>query len=470
MRKYRFYSAILDTISPLKIASGANEESDSDILLDSVGKPFIPGTTIAGKIRSYLREAYPDEYGSDAEGRNGIIDLWFGYQVPGKDEGEESRFIFNEAFLHQDTDATISIRDGVSLDEWKAAKSGSKHDYQVLNRGPQFKLRFEVSPLATSAPTIDEKDQLDTLVHRIFSGFNNGDIRLGGKTTRGFGEVKIHDIKEMSYDLDEDSGRQGYIDFTWDKLGFATYEEPLEFESLLYEKRCYKFSNSNYLLIRDYAVSLDAYVDKDDPERNLVDAQQLSEGSSDVLPGPSWAGLFRSQAYKILRRCGWNHKKAQKFVDLLFGYVKNVKTSQSKTESHDALIDEQDKRSERRITASQSNIEFVDSLVVGANGKDTKHLNKTRNAIDRFTNGTANSALFTNQAAYDVEGDREITIRWRRDFCAEASLRGVNLGSLIDNIVKDINCGLAAIGGETSVGGGIVKLVSVVESGDANGS
>ena len=42
--------------SPLNVASGEDEWTDADILLDFDGNPFVPGSSLAGAMRSYIGE------------------------------------------------------------------------------------------------------------------------------------------------------------------------------------------------------------------------------------------------------------------------------------------------------------------------------------------------------------------------------------------------------------------------------
>ena len=42
--------------SPLSIGSGEQEDTDADVILDASGTPFIPGSALAGVLRSYSKE------------------------------------------------------------------------------------------------------------------------------------------------------------------------------------------------------------------------------------------------------------------------------------------------------------------------------------------------------------------------------------------------------------------------------
>ena len=41
-------------ISPLNVSSGENEWTDSDVLRDYEGNPFVAGSSLAGAMRAYI--------------------------------------------------------------------------------------------------------------------------------------------------------------------------------------------------------------------------------------------------------------------------------------------------------------------------------------------------------------------------------------------------------------------------------
>ena len=51
-----YYKLDMKLKSPLSLGSGANDNTDGDVLLDSRGNPFIPATSLAGVIRHSLDE------------------------------------------------------------------------------------------------------------------------------------------------------------------------------------------------------------------------------------------------------------------------------------------------------------------------------------------------------------------------------------------------------------------------------
>ena len=93
----------------------------------------------------------------------------------------------------------------------------------------------------------------------------------------------------------------------------------------------------------------------------------------------------------------------------------------------------------------KSKISFSESRISGAMAKTLSH-----NAIDRFTSGTVEGALFKEQTYY--YGTTKLIIGWN--------------GGTMDNETKsalaatiaDIHYGFLAVGGETSIGRGLFTV------------
>lgn len=105
----------LKTQSPLRIGSGANEGlTDILILKDKQGQPFIPGTSMAGVLRSEIAAIYGEE----------AADKLFGL-IDGRN-ANQSMLNISDVVL---TSKGIIVRDGVAIDELTGvAKTGAKFD------------------------------------------------------------------------------------------------------------------------------------------------------------------------------------------------------------------------------------------------------------------------------------------------------------------------------------------------------
>ena len=139
-----------------------------------------------------------------------------------------------------------------------------------------------------------------------------------------------------------------------------------------------------------------------------------------VVPGTSWAGAFR---HRIEELAGGSGKA---LTDEWFGKVETGGNG-NKTRS--------------RITFSESQI----------SGGAFKEI--TRNAIDRFTGGAADGALYTEKTYYG--GDTELKIVIKSDSIDE------NFGNALAAAIADLHGGYLAVGGLTAVGRGLFKVTAV---------
>ena len=97
----------------------------------------------------------------------------------------------------------------------------------------------------------------------------------------------------------------------------------------------------------------------------------------------------------------------------------------------------------------KSKIIFSESILNGSQPKTV-----TRNAIDRFSGGTVDAALFTEEARYGGEAELRISM---------PPVSKLNQ-STYDGIFKamaDLSEGILALGGETSIGHGLFKVEKI---------
>ena len=142
----KYIKLIFKLISPLALSSGEKGLTDSQLIKDKAGTPYIPASSIAGVVSPIIKEMIKEK-GAEEEFHN-----YFGNVsvIKGKEKTSnvinniESRIIFYDGVL-QDSDYHITIRDSVALDEHKTAKDGAKFDMEVLEPGVKFKTFFEQS-------------------------------------------------------------------------------------------------------------------------------------------------------------------------------------------------------------------------------------------------------------------------------------------------------------------------------------
>lgn len=385
----RYYFIKIKLVSPLSLSSGMNENTDSDVLLDSRDKPYIPATSIAGvigsdpdtKIKSRL-------YGSDTDGNY-----------------KKSRVIFYDAVYYDEENAVVSVRDSVALEN-KIGINGAKFDFEIIEPGICFISYIE---LDDSVSDDDEK-----LLLRQLAKLDQGVLRFGHKTTRGYGQVKIEEMYKKAFsDITDWLEFDMYDKACWnnaDKVDLAAAFDKRDIIKLSLKLK-------SALSIRSYTTELPENIDGTAPDYKFL---SLRNGDP-VIPGTSWAGAFRER-FKQFR--GIEKTKA------LFGHVEQNTGKMQK-----------------------SKITFSESVFFG--GYEKKLI--TRNSIDRFSAATNDRALYSELTIYGGTTELIITVPSDTEKPDKAALFAV---------IADLHNGFLAIGGLTSVGRGLFEVTGLEMNGE----
>ncbi len=384
-----YYLMELRLVSPMSVGSGETEYTDHDIILDSRGKPMIPATAIAGVFRHYLYDLRDKLFGSIKN-----------------DTAEKSHIIFYDA---AEIDGTyITARDCVHMNEdEKTARDTGKFDLQAEETGAVFEAVIELDE--------DGCKYIDR-VESAISALNEGLLRFGGKSTRGYGQVKINALYKAEFQLPEDADR--WLDFDCFSVGDACYKkaELKPVSDNRYTKIRLNLSQNGGIIIRTYTTERFKLPESDKSKEVNSKHIALKDGTP-IIPGTSWAGAFRSRYLEFAGKEKCNE---------LFGYV-----------------DDKGNTRVSRIIFSESRIE-----------KSTNKLIK-RTAIDRYTNGTKDSALFSERSVFNGECSLEIIVK---DLTDEER-------TVLSAVICDLDRGYLAVGGETSIGRGLFKVDSITVNG-----
>lgn len=332
--------------SPVLIsAGGAGEEwrheSDIYVLRDKKERPFIPGTSIAGVLRRYVR---------DIDDR--LEDLLFGY-ADRADGSLQSAVNIKDIVLEH---AEITVRDGVSIDAYTGTGiAGAKYNYEAVERGAEGELDMSVTIRSYHA---QQYPGLKDAVKRI-ADLLAGGIRLGALTSKGFGFVQCRNVQADFYDFHRPEDVRDWLLKKAPSDRYRGNKADMEASPLNFLVQG-EFALKTSLLVRDGDVGGD-----DD-----VHAVQLKSGDDFLIPGTTVKGVLRHQAMYILRRLG----KSEQTIRDLMGYA-----------------DKESQKKSRFITAETY---FRDGAV---------EAKQTRNAIDRFTGSTIESKLFAEKPVWPVK-------------------------------------------------------------------
>lgn len=174
---------------------------DNVVIKTPLGVPFIPGSSLKGKLRSLLVKKNSD---SKNEHEDPIeIQKLFGYPGRNNDEknpGKEpqiSRLIFRDSFLNEEqfsnTFKKASLTTNFSEEKYENTidrKSGKAQHPRQMERVPAGAVfDFEIIMDIYDG---DDKDKMLEMLKQAFALLE--DDYLGGSGTRGYGKVKINYI------------------------------------------------------------------------------------------------------------------------------------------------------------------------------------------------------------------------------------------------------------------------------------
>jgi CRISPR/Cas system CSM-associated protein Csm3 (group 7 of RAMP superfamily) len=424
-----YYKIDMKLLSPLCIGSGSGDRSDNDVVRDSNGFPVIPGTSFAGVYRGHLSDAKKGYFGDKNE-YNKSTRITTSHESP--------VIVYDGVLAELENNSTgiakISVRDSVALDEWKVAVEGAKFDFEVIETGTLFTTYIELR-------NGHDPDIEDTIEKCILPSLNGGDIKLGHNTSRGFGRIGITGYSKMAFDFCNKASINKWLNFDmfsndcWDSEDFKDIKKDVKGDKLVAVSR--KIIITVPLKIRG-AVSIRQYETGVSDEGESPDYVQLTENGEPVIPGTSWAGAFKHRISEWLNALPDVGAK-ESYLRELFGYV-----SIEKTKKGDDILEGADDTAKK--VSQRSKIEFAESVILDGEWKTV-----TRNAIDRFSGGTKDTALFTEKTHY--HGTTELEVR----LDSGVSSLGRQLAYAA---ILDLCRGYLAVGGLTAVGHGIFEYDS----------
>ena len=333
------YRVKLLFVSPISVSSGYEGMTDSDVLRDYDGNPFISGSSIAGAFRAYVQS------------KNNGNDI-FGFA--NDEDGKMSPIFISD--LKFDNKVINDIRDSVALDDNKITKEGAKFDFEVLQGNSKGYFYIEL--------TIREKDNEELLVsalNEIFNGIHLKEIRLGSNKTRGYGIIDIDQIKKREFTKNNFLDyKDCYSEKAWNnepkyKLDYSTKGHWMCIEVPLRLK--------GGISIRKYAV-----------RKGAPDFEHMTDHGSPVIPGTSIMGALRHRIKEIIKELDEYSSYGlypNKMIDEMFGFV-------SGKDAHISGV-------------------IVDEMVI----EGAKALEMTRTGISRFENSARNGALYKEKTYVD---------------------------------------------------------------------
>ena len=412
---------IITLLSPVIIGSGNSEETDLDILKDPNEIPYIPATSFLGVIIHDLKEnhVFADE-------KNKMINF-LGYAL--KKESKKSDLYCSDLILVEGSPKNIKVRDGVKINNKTGlADDKSKHDFQILEKGAKFHLKMEADYQCASSKEFAIK-AINTILASLKS--ENGEIRVGAKTNKGFGKLSLSVESIFDYDF---SKKESVINWLLKR-------KPSTDDKLTQNKL--SRINNEFMIDAYFNLKTSMIIKSYCPDPEMPDSVHIRSGNDNVLPGTSLKGAIRSRALKILNTLSdsdLSKENADKLFKGLFGFVDEKSGKKKKND---------EKKSEKaRIMVEEHLLPKLAPEL------------QARIKVDRFTGGVVNGALFDSMPLFSkaskANGPDDNSIRM--------TLKVKNFknheAGLMMLILKDLWTGDLAIGGEKSVGRGVMSGIT----------
>lgn len=430
---------IIEAETPIAIGSGEKDiETDSLVALDVNGLPYLPGTTIAGVVRSIFDTVDKQLWGyqEKKDGHGSEIIFSEGRILNSKGDiidGLQSNAVFNDDILQHYT--YLPIRQHVRISSKGVAEDAGKFDEQVVYAGTRF--CFEMEMVSDG----ENKAKFEELINAV----RMETFRIGGGSRKGFGKIKVVSVKTADIDLRNKEQADRYLEKS------SNLEDCNEWwNDRTNQGETNAIATDKYvtyhieLCPQDFIFFGSGLADEDgDADMITVKAKRIhwdSDGCGRMqedlilIPASSLKGALR-------HRVAYNFNKIkQNFIDTKEGIPDTPQNEAVKALFGFADADQQ-----------CGKVLFADIIVDPNTQKKAAQPHLFNHvAIDRFTGGTINGALFTEQADYVAGQTYETDI-----LVSKKALTIPNIKAAWEKTLDDLCNGLLPLGGSTNRGHGI---------------
>ena len=234
-------------------------------------KPFIPGSSIAGVLSSVNQE-----YGED---------LFSKFINTTSDNERMSKVTVYDGVLANDS-FKISTRDNVALGERKKKIEAAKFNYEIVETGAKFILRFELYQ-PNNDSRLDMKQCIESF-EELLAYMKSDLVSFGHKTSRGFGDFKVNYAGKKEFSEDD---FEAYLNFDFMSVDKKDLNE-IELDQIVDQRFRLeiKAHQRGPISIREYNANTDD-----------VDYHHIHCNGNPVIPGTSLSGAFRHNMIHNLR-------------------------------------------------------------------------------------------------------------------------------------------------------------------------
>lgn len=455
---HRFLARIvIEAETPLAVGSGEKGVlTDALVALDSNGLPYIPATSLAGVFKSFFTKL-------DHKSTNEKL---FGSMESG------SEFIFSEAKIIDSKGNVIDgrklysdisedpllqhylklpVRQHVRLNDKGVAADKGKFDEQVVYAGTRF--CFEVEMISDGKNFEDFRSVLSSLSDESF--------RIGGGSRHGFGKIKVESLNYIDLDLTKTEDLDKYLKKT-SALNTDFWEHSLNEKDEFKPKSQHQNFTAITLTLKPESFFLFSSGFGDDDvdmtpvkakkvKWNLRDNQMHGEMKENLMliPASSVKGAI---AHRVAYH--WNR------LNKVFADNPTLEKIANATGANNAAVkilfgSEGDDNGKG---ISRGNVIFSDIIKGPVTDKIFNHV-----AIDRFTGGAIEGALFNEKATYgsgqEYTTDILLDIDGIKKACkkelGEDTAKHHSVIKAFEAALEDVCAGMLPLGGKVNIGYGV---------------
>lgn len=422
---------ILQTKTPLHCGGGSDPSLDQPVNRDSYGLWRIQGSSVAGILRSYIKDAEPE-----------LEDILFGHQnrnFSSLDQSASLVWCSDASLLDFDDDFAFKkiasgkdigfgvgpfVRDHVNIDlEKGTATDGGKYDEEIVPPGVKFDIELKLDGWNEELSA----DKSDAFL-KLCSAIKQGLITFGGKTVSGYGKVvcTYAEVKELNLKNKDDletylnlSDSPVFADNEGHSVELLKVDDFTSKDGSLYTGKLVLPLVSNGPILVGGTNSKDSEVDMVCLMTPILDDKKKDYIYKYTISGSSLRGVIRHRVFDILKALDKDNESSDE-LNSIFGSVSGKNGSAGHIKCSDIYLD-------------------VDKA------QHVQHV-----AIDRFTGGAIDGALFDEAPVWESG----LLLKTEIEFTDLTALQT----AVLMHALLDICTGDAPIGGGTNRGNGVVRI------------
>lgn len=420
--------------TPLFIGSGeASLLTDALVQKDVNGFPMIPGTSLAGVLRhafgNNANELFGDSNANDNANAS-KLKVSNGYFILENDLVSEG-IVDNIEEKIVDKFNQLPKRQHVRITEKGVAEKHGLFDNEVVYKGSQF--IFEIEVRGTENDTSNWNKVLNLVLAPTF--------RIGAGTRNGYGRLKVIEADAKTFNLNEAQDFDSYLN----------YNPSLNTKSEVLTKINTSNSIENNEHFVKYALNLT-------PDLFFIFSEGFGDDEADNKPIEEEVIVYENGKidFKTQTLIPATSIKGAISHRVAFHYNKLIKAFASQETINSPKVAEENEavytlfgKAGEKVDEPMAGKVFLNDFYFSEsevyNKKIFNHV-----AIDRFTGGAMDGALFSEKVSMLTKGNFNFEI-----FVDKKAFENKDVKKAFENTLKDICSGLLALGGMTTKGNGM---------------